>query len=47
MIIVVAITTISSFIIPNFDMGSAIRFLRFPMMLLAALFGIVGIIIGW
>ncbi|SEB20706.1 spore germination protein [Bacillus nitratireducens] len=47
MIIIVAVTTIASSIIPNFEMGLAIRLLRFPMMLLAALFGIVGIIIGW
>ncbi|MGG2063964.1 spore germination protein [Bacillus sp. S14(2024)] len=47
MIIVVAVTAIASFIIPNYDMGSAIRMLRFPMMLLAAMFGIVGIVIGW
>ncbi|MDM5428141.1 spore germination protein [Bacillus mycoides] len=47
MIIVVAVTAISSFIIPNYDMGAAVRFLRFPMMILAALFGIVGLVIGW
>ncbi|HDR7671438.1 spore germination protein [Bacillus wiedmannii] len=47
MIIVVAVTAISSFIIPNYDMGSAVRLLRFPMMILAALFGIVGLVIGW
>ncbi|MGG2018048.1 spore germination protein [Bacillus sp. S10(2024)] len=47
MIIVVAVTAIASFIIPNYDMGAAIRLLRFPMMLSAALFGVVGIVIGW
>ncbi|MGE6345844.1 spore germination protein [Bacillus mycoides] len=47
MIIVVAVTAISSFIIPNYDMGAAVRLLRFPMMILAALFGIVGLVIGW
>ncbi|PGZ98154.1 spore germination protein [Bacillus pseudomycoides] len=47
MIIVVAITAIASFIVPNYDMGAAIRLLRFPMMISAALFGIVGIVIGW
>ncbi len=47
MIIVVAVTAIASFIIPNYDMGAAIRFLRFPMMISAALFGIVGLVIGW
>ncbi|PED05858.1 spore germination protein [Bacillus pseudomycoides] len=47
MIIVVAVTAIASFIIPNYDMGAAVRLLRFPMMLSAALFGIVGLVIGW
>ncbi|WP_088321818.1 spore germination protein [Bacillus cereus] len=47
MIIIVAVTTIASSIVPNYEMGLAIRLLRFPMMLLAALFGMVGIIIGW
>ncbi|SFJ87236.1 MULTISPECIES: spore germination protein [unclassified Bacillus (in: firmicutes)] len=47
MIIVVAITAIASFIIPNYDMGAAVRLLRFPMMISAALFGIVGLVIGW
>lgn len=46
MIIVVASTAISSFIIPNHDMSAAIRLLRFPMMLIASLFGIVGIVVG-
>ncbi|WP_373605263.1 MULTISPECIES: spore germination protein [Bacillus] len=47
MIIIVAVTAIASAIVPNYDMGLAIRLLRFPMMLLAALFGVVGIVIGW
>ncbi|MGG4398351.1 spore germination protein [Paenibacillus thiaminolyticus] len=46
MVIVVASTAIASFIIPNIDMGTAIRFLRFPMMLIAFLFGFVGIVCG-
>lgn len=44
MVIVVASTAIASFIIPNIDMGTAIRFLRFPMMLIAFLYGFVGIV---
>ncbi|WP_103104170.1 spore germination protein [Brevibacillus reuszeri] len=47
MVIVVAFTAISSFIIPNYDMASAIRLIRFLMMGLAAMFGIVGIVIGF
>lgn len=46
MVIVVALTAIASFIIPNYEMSSAIRILRFPMMILASLFGFVGIAIG-
>jgi spore germination protein len=46
MVIVVASTAIASFIIPSYDMGTAIRLLRFPMMALAFMFGIVGIVIG-
>jgi spore germination protein len=46
MVIIVAITAISSFIIPDYDMSSSLRLLRFPMMLLAAVFGMVGIVIG-
>jgi spore germination protein len=46
MVIVVALTAIASFIIPNYDMGAAIRILRFPMMIAASLFGFVGITVG-
>ncbi len=47
MVIVVASTAIASFILPSYDMGTAVRLLRFPMMLLASLFGIIGIMIGF
>jgi len=47
MVIVVATTAIASFIIPSYDMSSGIRLLRFPMMIIASLFGIVGIVIGF
>ncbi|MFF0829054.1 spore germination protein [Brevibacillus sp. NPDC003359] len=46
MVIVVAFTAISSFIIPNYDMASAVRLIRFFMMILAAMFGVVGIVVG-
>ncbi|MED1852707.1 spore germination protein [Brevibacillus borstelensis] len=46
MVIVVAFTAIASFIIPNYDMASAVRLVRFLMMGLSAMFGIVGIVIG-
>ncbi|HDR7950906.1 TPA: spore germination protein [Bacillus toyonensis] len=46
MIIIVSITAIASFTVPNYDMSLAVRYLRFPMMLLATWFGVVGIIVG-
>nr|WP_265182121.1 spore germination protein [Geomicrobium sp. JCM 19055] len=45
MIIVVAITAVSSFVIPNPEMSSVIRLLRFPLMLAAATFGLIGVIL--
>ncbi|MBN9654571.1 spore germination protein [Halobacillus sp. GSS1] len=46
MVIVVAITAISSFVFPAYNMAISIRILRFPMMILAATFGLFGIILG-
>jgi spore germination protein len=46
MVIVVSLTALASFIIPNHDMSAAIRLIRFPMMLLAAFFGLIGVGIG-
>ncbi|MCZ8512712.1 spore germination protein [Paenibacillus filicis] len=46
MVIVVALTAIASFIIPSFDMVAAIRLIRFPFMLAASMFGIIGIAVG-
>ncbi|WP_027414963.1 spore germination protein [Aneurinibacillus terranovensis] len=46
MVIVVSITAIASFIIPDLEMSAGIRLLRFPMMLIASVFGMVGIMIG-
>ncbi|NLB81392.1 MAG: spore germination protein [Clostridiaceae bacterium] len=42
-VIIVSITAISSFAIPNYGMGNAARTLRFIMMLIASVFGIFGI----
>lgn len=47
MVIVVSITAISSFVLPAFAMSMSIRMLRFPMMGLAASFGLFGIILGF
>lgn len=46
MIIVVALTAISSFLIPSNEMSSSMRVLRFPLMILASLFGFIGISCG-
>ncbi|TYP74729.1 spore germination protein [Paenibacillus methanolicus] len=46
MVIVVAITAICSFVFPSYDLSNAIRILRFPLMALAASFGLIGIFIG-
>lgn len=46
MVIIVAVTAISSFILPVHTMSMTIRMLRFPMMALAASFGLFGIFVG-
>ncbi|CAG7655928.1 spore germination protein [Paenibacillus allorhizosphaerae] len=46
MVIVVAITAISNFVIPAFNMGISIRIIRFGLMGLAATFGLFGITVG-
>jgi len=45
-LVVVALSVIASFLIPNYEMSLSIRFLRFPMLLLSKLFGFFGIITG-
>lgn len=47
MVIVVSITAISSFVLPAYSMGIAVRMLRFPLMGLAAAVGLYGIFIGF
>lgn len=46
-LLVVGITVIATFLIPNYDMSLAIRLLRFPMLILANVMGIFGIAVGW
>jgi spore germination protein len=46
MVVIVAFTAIASFILPSYDMSSSVRLMRFPMMFLTSLFGIVGLVIG-
>lgn len=46
MIIIVAITTISVFALPNYEWASGFRFIRFGYMILAAILGLYGIMLG-
>lgn len=46
MVIVIAITAIASFSIPSYDMGYAIRILRFSMLCLGAFLGLYGVLLG-
>lgn len=46
MVIIVAVTTISSFAIPNYGFSSGLRFLRFSLMAAAAVLGLYGIMLG-
>ncbi|WP_442953649.1 spore germination protein [Paenibacillus sp. USDA918EY] len=46
MVIIVSMTGIASFTIPHFNLAITIRLLRFPLMLLAGVLGLFGIIIG-
>jgi spore germination protein len=46
MVIVVSLTGIASFTIPHFNMAISIRMLRFPIMFLAGILGLLGIVVG-
>lgn len=46
MIVVVALTAISSFVIPSPEMSSTVRLIRFPFMFIASILGILGIVMG-
>ncbi|WP_310186917.1 spore germination protein [Bacillus sp. 3255] len=46
LVIVVSITGIASFMFPSYSLTGAIRLLRFPMMILASVLGLYGILIG-
>jgi len=46
MVIVVALTGISSFCIPQYGMALPVRVLRFALMVLAAMLGMIGVMIG-
>jgi len=46
MVIIVSLTAISNFVCPSFNMAISIRILRFIFMILAATFGLFGIMMG-
>lgn len=46
MIIVIASTTLATFVLPSTEMNTALRVIRLPLMIMAALFGFFGMIIG-
>ena len=47
MVIIVAVTAISSFAIPSYEVSASLRIARFLLMILAAIYGLYGIVIGW
>lgn len=47
MVIIVSITAISSFIIPNYGINTGLRLIRFILMIFAAFMGLYGIMIGF
>lgn len=45
-VVVIAITTIGSFATPAYSAAFALRMLRFPIMIMAGMFGLYGVVIG-
>lgn len=46
MVIVVAVTAIASFAIPNYELSAAFRLIRFVLMICAALYGLYGLVLA-
>lgn len=46
-LLMVGISTVSTFLIPNYEMSLAIRILKFPILFLTNALGIVGLAISW
>lgn len=47
LIIIIAVSALASFTTPNYLMGNVIRVLRFPLIILAGLWGFYGLMIGF
>ncbi|MCC3374399.1 spore germination protein [Cohnella sp. REN36] len=45
-VVIIALTTIGSFATPAYNAALALRLLRFPLMILAGIFGLYGVMIG-
>jgi spore germination protein KA len=45
-LLIVGVTTIASFVIPNYEMALSIRLLTYPMLLIANILGVLGIAVG-
>lgn len=46
LIILVTLSALASFVTPNYVMGNTLRFIRFPLIVLSGLYGLIGIIFG-
>ncbi len=46
-LLIVGVSTVATFLIPNFEMSLAIRILKFPILFLTNALGIIGVSIGW
>lgn len=46
MVIVVAVTAIASFAIPNYELAAGFRLIRFLLMIMASIYGLYGVVLG-
>lgn len=46
MIVIVAVTAISAFVVPSNEMSTTVRLIRFPLMIAAAMLGFIGLMFG-
>ncbi|MBE6066004.1 spore germination protein [Clostridium cochlearium] len=46
-LLIVGIGAVCTFVIPNYEMTISIRLLRFPMLIICNLFGLLGIVLFW
>ena len=47
MVVVVALTAIASFAIPNYEIAAAFRIIRFLLMVLSSIYGLYGVVLGF